>query len=335
MHRSVALSLCAVVSLGTALACGCGQRATENTPAVSAALSDDPNSATIDPRHPLAAQEWVRCWFAKNGGRVDVMCKRTDSATYPYQVQDLYVSPRSASTHAYLGDAGRRGPILNRDTPELRASITRDDFPLELEVRAKVFSAHAGEPVDVVITPSEVITEKRVLGPSATESSPLVFAQPFDLWPVRVVMTGSQGYDVQSQAFDVGLGPFLTIGANGVDHVSAKLTSKVRFASHTFLLPVPKGGQVDATATMHRSGGGAGASAPLALTGPGLFIAEDTGLRVATDAEAQDLLADLPPPSASPPPPTPTPTPAPSPDADAQAPADPPVVDSSDAAADH
>lgn len=332
MLRSVALGLCAVVSLGAAVACG--QRATESSSGIAAALSDDPNSATIDPRRPLPAQEWVRCWFARNGARVDVMCKRTDAATYPYQVQDLYVSARSASTHAYLGDSGRRGPILDRDTPQLRASITRDDFPIDLEVRAKVFSAHTGEPVDVLVTPSELITQKRVLGPTATEAAPLAFAQPFDLWPVRVVMVGSQGYDVQSGAFDVGLGPFLTTGANAADHVSAKLASKVRFASHTFLLPVPKGGHVDATATMHRNGGGTGASAPLALTGPGLFIAEDTGVRVATDAEAQDLLADLPPPTTPPAPPASTPTPAADAAADAQAPADPPLTDPSDGGAD-
>jgi hypothetical protein len=114
-----------------------------------------------------------------------------------------------------------------------------------------------------------------------TEANPVVFKQPFDLWPIRVVSSVTGGYELAAEAFPFALAePSTTMHPPITAEATASIPRRVEIErEHTFFVPVPRDGKFRVTIAPRPEGGEAGPSAATTIEGPGTYLFDGTGLR--------------------------------------------------------
>jgi hypothetical protein len=261
----------------------------------------------------IAGPEWARCWVEATGGVADaqdIVCSSTFSAKNSFAIAKLSAVLGQGATHlATLLLATSSGSTASQSHGVLPAQ-----FPIT--VTLTVSPNYEKDDMGIAAENGDLTAALTIASPAgATKDHPIVFRQPFAMWPVAIVArprTGDDffGYDIS--ACDVPSTPFTT----GAPAHPSKLHVAPDFAT----IPVPNDHHVSRANLVAPASGslavrfmlsGGSPLGPVELAqdaiidGPGIYIAEPTGLRRATSSDVlpEELLATEGP--ATPPPATP------------------------------
>jgi hypothetical protein len=260
------LALAALVTAGAAVAC--------SAPAASdSEVSEGELTGAV-----RKGDEFLRCWTVSDGNTSEffrsyaLTCRVSSKGLPGLAGTSVFVDAHGASGRVVTG---RPGESVDQDV--VLGNMTKSDFPLKLHV----YGTWAKERTDS----TSAFRIDVPAAESANASAPVVVKLPFDTWPVTflnrlplaVVSTGR--YDVQAA-------PFFT----EQDERSTKTTFStsastgfVREPRVSLDLIAPPSGGIDVNIQ--------GPHTPLHATiaTPGVYVIEESGLRLATAAEEAEL----------------------------------------------
>lgn len=230
----------------------------------------------------LPGREWARCWFedATTADVVDLVCQRSRAGDYPYSIGFLSVALRGVADPSFIGGTGSLGP-MDEGVDAPRIHVRRDAFPVVLQADARVFPFRdPSEGAVVIDTHAPLLTRLRVDAPDATSERPLVIAQPFALWPIRIESELPAGYELRAETFAFDLTP----GATTMHPpITSALTASIpplveSRPSRTFHVPVPRDGELRVTTAARAEDGAPSASRVKVIDAPGAFRVDAEGL---------------------------------------------------------
>lgn len=206
----------------------------------------------------------------------------------------MYVDARTAKSNVVTGSPGQ-----TPDADVLLGRVHQDDFPLTLHV----YGTWGARDASLTYYRTDVSAAE-----AATAAAPVVVKLPFDTWPVTLIDKVGLAI-VQSEPYEVQAAPFFT----EQDERSTKTTFTARASSGvlrdvgakiSFDVVAPKTGGVAVTVQAGR------ASLHQTLAGPGVYVVDESGLRLATAEKeaAAGASPPSPPPGTTPPPPPAAPT---------------------------
>ncbi len=220
--------------------------------------------------------EFVRCWSTADGAAGDfftryaVTCHVSSKGLPGLAGSPVYVDARGADGATVSGSPGDKP-----DQDVVIGSVSSSSFPLSLTVYGLWTTA-----------PTTVLSgfHLKVAAPiAATATAPVIVKLPFDIWPVTILNRLSLSV-LSSRPYDVSVAPFTTDqNGNG---------TKTAFTT-TFDSDVMRGPRFDFNLFAPPSGGipvqvsGVAGSSSATISAPGVYVIDDSGLRLATaDEEA-------------------------------------------------
>lgn len=268
-HHAIVLSLLFVS------ACGVG-RATDVAAPVDRPIRGLVGEASSSP-DVVAAGPWVSCWTQSDGGGEALFCQTT--------------APLFAPSGTLRATAADGAVLADLDLAGIRASqpvavYGADGYPLELTVEVSIATdVVAGFAQLPPLTARRTVTGPGAHGPEA----PLVFAQPFELWPVMILAKTTE-IGIELDDYAIALGDFVTEGGR---HPAVPLAPEPVVLHdgdvETLYLAVNEG----VTALTGRAVTATGTTS-FSLEGPAYVVAEDGGLRRATAEEIATILGQDP-----------------------------------------
>lgn len=265
--RSSSLLLLAVAAIASAAASvACGAPSAADTSVSEGELT----------KSARKGDEFVRCWTVSDG---------TDDEFFREYALTCRVSskglPGLAGTLVNVDAIGVNGTSKSAspgDTPDQDVVIGRvhkSDFPLSLHV----YGSWAAKRTDTISEFQQTVQVANADAPSAT--APVVFKLPFDSWPVTFLMSSSFAA-VSAAPYNVQAAPFIT--ESGSDATKTTFSTSfdsgaIRDSKSSFdLIAPPSGGvavEVQAAHGTFRS----------TINAPGVYVIEDSALRLATAEE--------------------------------------------------
>jgi hypothetical protein len=284
-------SLGLLLAASSLLAAACTQPAEDATGAQSA----EQNERTGAPvkLEAIPGGEWARCWVeATNGaaGGQSVLCSSTIAEGDPLSIGKITMTLRSgerAIASKLLVNGGRANAA-----PQGAAALPTQ-FPLTVEIAV---TPNYGKTNMGISAENDTLTASVTISSAAgaTKEHPIVFAQPFAVWPIAIVERVRNADDVFAYVpapYDVPSAPFVTAGVPAtVLRVKADTdTLPVADRQHVIRasLVAPPSGGIAVGVTLNLGPGGlADLKQRATIDGPGIYIAEPTGLRKATPSDA-------------------------------------------------
>jgi hypothetical protein len=253
---------------------------------------------------PIAGGEWARCWIEPTAGVAggqNVLCSSTINDAGPFVMSKVTMA-ESNHDHPIASQllvANGRAAA----TPQGRA-VLPSQFPLTLtlSVTPNYGKNNMGVSVDNdVLTASVTVASPA----AATKDQPIIFRQPFTVWPIAIVERPRSADDVFSYVpapYDVPSAPFVTASDHPTRLGIVADTDTVPLANRQHVirasLIAPASGTIAVRFTLNlEPSGRAALDRTAVIDGPGIYIAEPGGLRKPTpgDSLPPELLQAAPP----------------------------------------
>lgn len=296
-NRLAPALLAAVSSLAPLLACSSPEPAGAES---GAQVAEEGQSRAPIKLEAIAGTEWARCWVAPTGGAADaqdVICAGSTSAT------DSFAVARMTTSLSHGGETIASQLLLaGVAAPPQSHGLLPAQFPLTitLTVDPRYGAAHTfgASPDNDKLTAALTIASPA----DATKDHPIVFRQPFAIWPIAIlehVRSDDDTFAYVPATYGVPTAPFTTSSNTPAQLVVDGSTDSFGTASRQHVLRAsliapPSGGiKVHFTVNLGASGPGvAEAEQDFVIDGPGIYIAEPMGLRkaTATDSLPTELL---------------------------------------------
>lgn len=204
----------------------------------------------------------------------EVRCTRAKATSFPLQPAAVLVSVATKS--------GQAGSVdLTGDAELVVAKVAANSYPLTLEVVTSYAITDAGDLRGLGSGFFQAFTSSHSF--VAPTGEPVLVRFPFDLWPVEVRATKAR-FEGSLTPYQVDLSPMKTSSGASTLEVRASLGSLEVGGSRASLLPVTRG-----TQRLPGEGRFDGQARAFELAGPGIYVAEPSGLRGATEADLDDV----------------------------------------------
>ncbi len=249
----------------------------------------------------MAGNEWARCWVEATGGAAnaqDVICVASTSAKDSFAVARMSTllsqGEHSIATQLLLSGVGASTPKSHGVLPT--------QFPLT--VTLKVDPRYGSPQVLGAAPDNDALTAALTIASpaDATKEHPIVFRQPFAIWPVAIlehVRNADDSFTYAPAKYAVPSAPFTTssntptqlLVEGDIDTFGSP--SRQHVIRAWLVAPASGGIKVHFTVNLGASVPGvAEAAQDFVIDGPGIYIAEPTGLRKAlpTDSLPTELL---------------------------------------------
>jgi hypothetical protein len=281
--------------LGTALlSIACAVPPTDDG---SGALTSDLTGHTTETPITLTAPapvEWARCWVEATGGAAgaqDVLCSSSILPNAALVIDRIAVSFASGSTSLgskVLASGGRVAAA-----PQGRG-VLPSQFPLTITLEAA--PSYGKTNMGVSIDTDVLTTTLTIASPAAaTKDHPATIVQPFSTWPIAIVERPRNADDLFAYVpavYDVPCAPFVTASDHpkqlrvAADTDTVPLANRQHVIRTSLVAPVSGSGGIKVGVTLNMTTDGRAALKQTAvIDGPGIYIAEPTGLRKATAAD--------------------------------------------------
>ena len=240
---------------------------------------------------PIAGPEVLRCWLERGTEsdpffrRDALSCSFTERpADYPVAVRMLSAMIRTkgdAKSGAYPAPAPGSDPVV-------LAYLLQGDYPLSVELSLSLGNASAEGPnvlAEGLGGLTRLDTSFTISGPDALpQSEAHAIALPFELWPVTVVARVA-AFQGTLEASSLELGDLSSDGKSSYEMMPRSLRSVRRNQQQHYFIAA------NATTRAVNGAGvfGSNERKAFVVDGPGIFIAEATGLRRATALELAEL----------------------------------------------
>ncbi len=255
------------------VAAACNAAPTDET-----ASSDSNNTAA---RAPLAAPTWTTCWVEKDTSTSDAFFQaHTVKCRYDLPDEKQPIKPKSMTVevHDAKGDVKTADLFAQPGADVAVKRVGNDRFPL------KVYVHTYGDDFEKVGLERAGVLDARVQIASVDanpKEQPLEIKQPFDLWPVTVIQKTSF-YALQLERTPISIAPWVfgqAVDAKSDGFIGGSVMGREEgaVATHHFIAPEQGG-----LAAKYQADGEVVAR----IDGPGIYVAEASGLRKATDEES-------------------------------------------------
>jgi hypothetical protein len=249
--------------------------------ACSVEQTADQGDQDVTARVAKKGSEFIRCWTKSDGTadeffrRYELSCRVSSSGLPGLAGTTVYVDARGARGNVVSGTPGD-----SKDRIVSLGSFSKDAFPLELSV----YGSLSGDPTSGEAR-GEHLTYYRVAVSaleSATEAAPVIVKIPFDTWPVTILNRAPLGV-VDTRPYEVQAAPFITEQDSRSTKTTFQANASTGFMRGSMrvdlnLIAPPTGG-------LRVSVQGPNPASESTIAGPGVYVLETTGLRVATAAE--------------------------------------------------
>jgi hypothetical protein len=217
--------------------------------------------------------ELARCWTVSDGNSdeffrsYELTCRVSSAGLTGLAGSSVYVDARGAGGNVL---SGRPGETPDQDV--VLGMVRKSDFPLSLRIYGSWASTRPNtiSPFRITLAANE----------SANASAPVIVKMPFDTWPITFLNRLSVAI-VSSERYTVQAAPFKTSqddSSTETTFTTSVNTGVVRGPRVSLDLIAPSSGSL----ALHLTGA---ADARTSITGPGTYVLDASGIRLATAAE--------------------------------------------------
>ncbi len=250
-----------------ALACGGPEDASSSEAAVGTAI---------------AGQEWIRCAFGPSAPDPQVLsCTSTgrerNAPSVNLKVTVANLLTGYAATEGLDGESGETKDV---------ASFPRSTFPVQVLINVEL-TAESAKEFGFTHGDIQLVTTANSAS-AATAAKPLVVRQPFALWPIRILNTGTRAL-AYSAKYTTSLSPYTDF----LNKTEAEISRQVDTTPGnvlTVVVAAPKEGSFFLKEAQWAVG-----SSPkqLKIEGPTDLVVSEAGLRIANRGELPDDVAPI------------------------------------------